>query len=192
MLGSDFLTTPFSYYQTFVIEKKFGFNKSTKKIFWLDKLKGWLISILIGGGVLAIIMWFYQQTGKNFWIYAWILIAVFSLFINLFYAVINFGLILAFSLFYSSLILNPKDIAKELNKMAVTIPKIRPGKQTASFLKKTISRLALLGALFLAILVTIPNIRSSYGLGVTSLLILVGVTVETTRQIQTLLLSKFY
>ena len=58
MLGSDFLTTPFSYYQTFVIEKKFGFNKSTKKIFWLDKLKGWLISILIGGGVLAIIMWF--------------------------------------------------------------------------------------------------------------------------------------
>jgi STE24 endopeptidase len=86
MLGSDFLTTPFSYYQTFVIEKKFGFNKSTKKIFWLDKLKGWLISILIGGGVLAIIMWFYQQTGKNFWIYAWILIAVFSLFINLFYA----------------------------------------------------------------------------------------------------------
>ena len=115
-----------------------------------------------------------------------------SQFINLFYAVINFGLILAFSLFYSSLILNPKDIAKELNKMAVTIPKIRPGKQTASFLKKTISRLALLGALFLAILVTIPNIRSSYGLGVTSLLILVGVTVETTRQIQTLLLSKFY
>tara|TARA_B110000971_G_scaffold217556_1_gene254667 strand:- start:8660 stop:9865 length:1206 start_codon:yes stop_codon:yes gene_type:complete len=115
-----------------------------------------------------------------------------SQFINIFYAVINFGLILAFSLFYSSLILNPKDIAKELNKMAVTIPKIRPGKQTASFLKKTISRLALLGALFLAILVTIPNIRSSYGLGVTSLLILVGVTVETTRQIQTLLLSKFY
>jgi STE24 endopeptidase len=86
LLGSDFLTTPFSYYQTFVIEEKFGFNKSTKKIFWLDKLKGWFISILIGGGVLAIILWFYQQTGKNFWIYAWILIAVFSLFINLFYS----------------------------------------------------------------------------------------------------------
>jgi STE24 endopeptidase len=86
MLGSDFLTTPFSYYQTFVIEEKFGFNTSTKKIFWLDKLKGWLISIIIGGGVLAIIIWFYQQTGKNFWIYAWILVAVFSLFMNLFYA----------------------------------------------------------------------------------------------------------
>lgn len=112
--------------------------------------------------------------------------------LTIFYASLNFILILTFSLFYSSLILNPKDIAKELNKMAVTIPKVRPGKQTASFLKKTIGRLALLGALFLAILVTIPNIRSSYGLGVTSLLILVGVTVDTTRQIQTLLLSKFY
>jgi len=110
----------------------------------------------------------------------------------IFYGGINFLLILAFSLFYSSLILNPKDIAKELNKMAVTIPTVRPGKQTAAFLKKIIGRLALLGALFIATLVTIPNIRSSYGLGVTSLLILVGVTVETTRQIQTLLLSKFY
>jgi preprotein translocase subunit SecY len=113
-------------------------------------------------------------------------------FLSIFYAGINFILIIAFSLFYSNLILNPKDIAKELNKMAVTIPTVRPGKQTAAFLKKTIGRLTLLGALFIAILVTIPNIRSSYGLGVTSLLILVGVTVETTRQIQTLLLSKIY
>ncbi|AUC84061.1 peptidase M48 [Polaribacter sp. ALD11] len=86
MLGSDILTTPFSYYKTFVIEEKFGFNKSTKAIFWLDKLKGWLMTILIGGGILAIIIWFYQQTGKNFWIYAWILVAVFSLFMNMFYA----------------------------------------------------------------------------------------------------------
>ena len=86
MLGSDVLTTPFSYYQTFVIEEKFGFNTATKKLFWLDKLKGWLITIFIGGIVLAIIIWFYQQTGKNFWIYAWILVTAFSLFMNLFYA----------------------------------------------------------------------------------------------------------
>jgi preprotein translocase subunit SecY len=111
---------------------------------------------------------------------------------NLFYGVINFILIIGFSLFYSNLILNPKEIAKELNKMAVTIPKVRPGKQTASYLKKTITRLSLLGSLFLAILVTIPNIRSSYGFGITSLLILVACTIETTRQIQTLLLSKIY
>ncbi|WP_339883713.1 M48 family metallopeptidase [Polaribacter vadi] len=86
MLGSDILTTPFSYYKTFVIEEKFGFNKSTKKLFWLDKIKGWLMSILLGGGVLAIIIWFYQFAGKDFWIYAWALVAVFSLIMNMFYA----------------------------------------------------------------------------------------------------------
>ena len=112
--------------------------------------------------------------------------------INLIYGAVNFILIFAFSLFYSNLILNPKEIAKDLNKMAITIPNVRPGKQTTSFLKKTLSRLSLLGALFLAILVAIPNIRSSYGFGVTSLLILVGVTVDTARQIQTLLISKIY
>ncbi|APZ47151.1 peptidase M48 [Polaribacter reichenbachii] len=86
LLGSDILTTPFSYYKTFVIEEKFGFNKSTKKTFWLDKLKGWLMSSIIGGGILALIIWFYQFAGVNFWIYAWILVAVFSLFMNMFYA----------------------------------------------------------------------------------------------------------
>ncbi|MFY9243977.1 MAG: M48 family metallopeptidase [Polaribacter sp.] len=86
MLGSDILTTPFSYYKTFVIEEKFGFNKSTQKTFWLDKVKGWLMSIILGGGILALIIWFYQLAGENFWIYAWVLVAVFSLFMNMFYA----------------------------------------------------------------------------------------------------------
>ncbi|GAB7256306.1 M48 family metallopeptidase [Polaribacter sp. OB-PA-B3] len=86
MLGSDILTTPFSYYQTFVIEEKFGFNKSSKKTFWLDKLKGWLMTIIIGGLILSMIIWFYQQTKENFWLYTWLLIAVFTLFMNMFYA----------------------------------------------------------------------------------------------------------
>ena len=86
MLGSGILTTPLSYYSTFVIEEKFGFNKSTKKTFWLDKIKGTLMSAILGGGILSLIIWFYQFTGENFWIYAWILVAVFSLFMNLFYA----------------------------------------------------------------------------------------------------------
>jgi len=111
---------------------------------------------------------------------------------TIFYGGTNFALILAFSLFYSNLILNPSELAKDLNKMAVTIPGIRPGNQTKEFLNKTLRRLSLLGALFLAIIVTIPNIRSSYGFGVTSLLILVGVTVDTSRQIQTLLISESY
>ncbi len=86
MIGSDIITTPFSYYQTFVIEEKFGFNKSTKKLFFLDKLKGWSMTALLGGGVLALIIWFFQWAGSNFWIYAWTLITVFTVFMNLFYS----------------------------------------------------------------------------------------------------------
>jgi STE24 endopeptidase len=86
MVGSDILTTPFSYYKTFVIEEKFGFNKSTKKLFWIDKIKGWGMSAILGGSILALIIWFYEFGGDNFWMYAWGLITVFSLFMNMFYA----------------------------------------------------------------------------------------------------------
>lgn len=86
MIGSDILTTPFSYYSTFVIEEKFGFNKTTKKTFFLDKIKGWLMMIILGGGILALIIWFYQATGANFWLYAWALITVFTIFMNMFYS----------------------------------------------------------------------------------------------------------
>lgn len=86
MLGSDVLTTPFSYYKTFVIEEKFGFNKSTKKLFWIDKIKGWLMTIFVGGLILSLIVWFYEFTGNQFWIYAWALVAIFTLFMNMFYS----------------------------------------------------------------------------------------------------------
>ena len=86
MIGSDILTTPFSYYSTFVIEEKFGFNKTTFKIFILDKIKGWLMLIIVGGGILALILWFYESTGANFWLYAWALVTVFSVFMNMFYS----------------------------------------------------------------------------------------------------------
>jgi STE24 endopeptidase len=86
LIGSDLITTPFSYYQTFVIEEKFGFNKTTKKTFILDKLKGWLIMAILGGGILAAVIWFFQWAGTDFWIYAWVMIAVFTIFMNLFYS----------------------------------------------------------------------------------------------------------
>jgi STE24 endopeptidase len=86
MIGSDIITTPFSYYSTFVIEEKFGFNKTTLKIFIFDKIKGWLMMAIVGGGILALIIWFYQSTGTNFWLYAWGLVAVFVLFMNMFYS----------------------------------------------------------------------------------------------------------
>ena len=86
ILGSEIVSTPLSYYSTFVIEERFGFNKSTKKIFWLDKIKGLLLSVVLGLGILSLVIWFYQLVGENFWIYAWISVAVFSLFINMFHA----------------------------------------------------------------------------------------------------------
>jgi len=86
MFASDILSLPFSYYKTFVIEEKFGFNKTTKKTFVLDKLKGWLMLALLGGGILALITWFYQITTTSFWLYTWALITFFSVFMNLFYS----------------------------------------------------------------------------------------------------------
>ena len=86
MIGSDLIQIPFSYYKTFVIEEKFGFNKTTIKTFFFDKIKGLLMMIVLGGGILALIIWFYQITGNHFWLYAWGLVALFSIFLNMFYA----------------------------------------------------------------------------------------------------------
>ena len=86
MFASDLLSTPFSYYHTFIIEEKFGFNKTTLKTFLVDKIKGWLISAILGGLLLSTIIWFYEAVGSNFWLYAWGIIAVFVFFINMFYA----------------------------------------------------------------------------------------------------------
>lgn len=86
LLASDILTTPFSVYNTFVIEEKFGFNKTTPKTFVFDKLKGWLLGTIIGGGLLALIICIYQLTTNSFWIYSWLVISIFSFFMVLFYS----------------------------------------------------------------------------------------------------------
>jgi STE24 endopeptidase len=84
--ASDIINIPFGIYDTFVIEKKYGFNKMTVSTFITDHLKSWLIAILIGAPLLGLISWIYYKTGKNFWIFAWIVITVFSVFINFFYS----------------------------------------------------------------------------------------------------------
>ncbi len=86
LLASDIITTPFAVYSVFVIEEKFGFNKTTVKTFIFDKLKGWLLGAVIGGGILALITWFYLKTNNMFWIYAWITVSVFSVFMTMFYS----------------------------------------------------------------------------------------------------------
>lgn len=85
-LASDLINIPFSLYDTFVIEKKYGFNTMSIRTFITDHVKGWFIALLVGVPVLGLITWFYYKTGKNFWWYAWGLITLFSIFINLFYS----------------------------------------------------------------------------------------------------------
>ena len=84
--GSDILNLPFSLYSIFIIEEKFGFNKTTFKIYFFDKLKSWFITILFGGGILSFIIFQFETVGKDFWIVAWVFITTISILINGFYA----------------------------------------------------------------------------------------------------------
>ncbi|NEO83214.1 MAG: preprotein translocase subunit SecY [Spirulina sp. SIO3F2] len=115
------------------------------------------------------------------------------------YVLVFFSLILFFSYFYSSLIVNPVDMSQNLKKMGSSIPGIRPGKATSEYLEKVINRLTFLGAAFLSVVATVPaavesalGIQTLRGLGATSLLILVGVAIDTAKQIQTYVISQRY
>mgnify|MGYP000023304971 FL=1 len=110
IVGSDIISIPFSLYKTFVIEEKFGFNKASKKIFFLDKIKGLLMTIILGGSILSIITWFYEFTGNYFWIYSWLLISAFSVFLNMFYSK------LIVPLFNKQTILEEGDLKNEIIK----------------------------------------------------------------------------
>ncbi len=85
-LAADILSTPFSVYDTFVIEEKFGFNKTTVKTFILDKVKGWVLGMIIGGGLLSLVIWIYEATGQWFWLIAWGVLSVFMIFMTMFYS----------------------------------------------------------------------------------------------------------
>jgi len=85
-LANDILNIPFECYDTFVIEQKFGFNKVTPKLFILDKLKGYGMTIVLGGGFLFAIIWIYSLTPTYFWLWAWAVITAFSLFMTMFYS----------------------------------------------------------------------------------------------------------
>ncbi|HHZ64960.1 MAG TPA: M48 family peptidase [Flavobacteriales bacterium] len=86
MIASDILGLPFSIYSTFVIEERFGFNRTTAQTFVLDKLKGYIIGGLLGGGLLALFIWFYESAGNLFWVYAWIAFSGFMILMTTFYA----------------------------------------------------------------------------------------------------------
>jgi STE24 endopeptidase len=82
--ASDIINTPFVAYDTYVIEEKYGFNKTTFKTFILDKLKSWMLTLIIGGIVLFLIIWFYFQTKEMFWLYTWFASIGFLIFMLMF------------------------------------------------------------------------------------------------------------
>ena len=117
----------------------------------------------------------------------WVYVGVYSL------------LILFFSYFYASLIVNPEDVSKNLKKMGSSIPGLRPGEKTKQYLEGVLNRLTFLGAIYLSFVATVPTlvegatgVTTFRGLGATSLLILVGVAIDTAKQIQTYVISQRY
>lgn len=85
LVASDLLSLPFQLYSTFVIEEKFGFNKTTLKIFVADKLKGYVLGAIVGGGLLTLLIYLTQWLGADFWIWFGLVAAAFILFVNMFY-----------------------------------------------------------------------------------------------------------
>ena len=115
------------------------------------------------------------------------------------YAITFFALILGFAYFYASLTINPIDIASNLKKGGVAIPGVRPGGSTSNYLSGVQNRLTLFGGLFLGSVAIVPvvveratNVQTFQGLGATSLLILVGVAIDTSKQVQTYVISQRY
>lgn len=84
--AADILSTPFALYDTFVIEERYGFNRTNLRTFFLDKMKGWLIGSIIGGGLLALITWIYMLTGQWFWLIALGVVTLFTVFMTMFYS----------------------------------------------------------------------------------------------------------
>ena len=83
---SGLIGLPFDWYATFHIEEKYGFNKTTVKIYITDTIKGMLVSAVVGGVLLAAVTGFYVWAGDWFWVYAWGLVTVFSVFMSMFYS----------------------------------------------------------------------------------------------------------
>jgi len=115
------------------------------------------------------------------------------------YAIAYLLLIIFFSYFYATLIVNPVDLSQNLKKMGSSIPGIRPGRATSEYVERVLNRLTFLGAIFLGLVAIIPTVVESAirvptfrGFGATSLLILVGVAIDTAKQIQTYVISQRY
>jgi STE24 endopeptidase len=111
-LANDLLTIPFEIYDTFVIEQRFDFNKVTPKLFIFDKLKGYAVTAVLGGTLLYAIIWIYTLSADYFWILAWSVVTLFSLFMTMFYSE------LVVPLFNKQTPLQEGELRTEIEKMA--------------------------------------------------------------------------
>ncbi len=119
-----------------------------------------------------------------------------------FYSILYFFLILFFAYFYASIQYNPVEMANNIRKNSGMIPGLRPGKPTADYIKKILSRITLLGALLLSVVALFPNVVTLFtnligspmtlSLGGTSLIIVVGVALETVKQLESQMMMRHY
>ena len=135
----------------------------------------------------------FMPSTDNFWYKA---LSLFSV-QGIFYAVIYFILIIGFAYFYATIQFNPIEMANNLRKNGGAIPGIRPGKSTSDFISKILSRITLMGALFLSVIAILPIIIGSVGginisLGGTSVLIMVGVALDTVRNLESQMMMRHY
>lgn len=135
----------------------------------------------------------FMRNAEGFWYKA---LSLFSV-RGVFYAVVYFLLIIGFAYFYATIQFNPVEMANNLRKQGGAIPGIRPGKPTSDFISKILSRITLMGALFLSVIAILPIVIGSVGtinisLGGTSMLIMVGVALDTVRNLESQMMMRHY
>nr|YP_009297683.1 preprotein translocase subunit SecY [Hildenbrandia rivularis]AOM67227.1 preprotein translocase subunit SecY [Hildenbrandia rivularis] len=171
---------------------------------WAVNIKNFLPLKLNQGGVMPIVFASAAMVLPRYLAGSLEHIQIKSLIIHMFsnspfYLSIYLILVIVFSQLYSSLVMNPDDIAANLKKMGVSIPKVRPGRITSIYLQKILNRLTFVGSIFLFLIALVPsiienitNFEVSRSFGATSLIILVGVSIDTGKQIQAYILSLKY
>jgi len=140
----------------------------------------------------TMILGFMRNTNTSFYKF----LSLFSV-QGVFYAVIYFILIIGFAYFYATIQFNPVEMANNLRKNGGAVPGIRPGKPTSDFISKILSRITLMGAIFLSVIAIVPIIIGNVGqinisLGGTSVLIMVGVALDIVRNLESQMMMRHY
>ena len=157
-----------------------------------------ILPIILTTSILVLPSYF-NKIGISLDIFSQLNLPYIDEFLKIIYWLSYFIFIIIFSLFYIQIALNSKDLADQLKKMAVALPGLRPGNQTAFFLKKLIERLTFIGSFLLATAATLPNIiailfgiSNFSGLGISSLVIITGILIDLEREIDDILFSNIY